>query len=214
MTISASNSILKILEEPASNNFLILIAENARKLMPTISSRCQIIQLTHRANNEMEKWLSQNGLNRKEIENALVSGEGPLRTLKNRANKMESQFASLEQMVFGILTESKPVNVLPVAQLALSIGAIESLRRLHWLVAALIRLNLTDTADDGSFAELEKIAQSLNAKDLFSVYDYLGHIRSEIAEGALDEQLAMEDVCFRLAKINKFQRHAKSSSRR
>ncbi len=214
MTIGASNSILKILEEPASNNFLILVAENARKLMPTISSRCQIIHLSQRADSETAKWLTQNGLNDEEIESVLISGEGPLRALKNRASNMESQFASLEQMVFRILTDPTPVNVLPVAQLAVSIGTAESLRKLHMLTAALIRLNLTNAEDEGKLAELKKIAESLNARDLFAVYDYLGHIRNEIAGGALDEQLAMEDVCFRLAKINKFQRQTRSSPRR
>ncbi len=41
---SASNAILKILEEPNQNNFLILIAHNLNKILPTIRSRCQIIE--------------------------------------------------------------------------------------------------------------------------------------------------------------------------
>lgn len=44
LTRSASNAILKILEEPHSNNFLILIAHSKSKILPTILSRCQIVK--------------------------------------------------------------------------------------------------------------------------------------------------------------------------
>lgn len=41
---SSSNALLKILEEPRDNNFLILISHNQNKILPTIKSRCQIIK--------------------------------------------------------------------------------------------------------------------------------------------------------------------------
>jgi DNA polymerase-3 subunit delta' len=44
LTRSASNAILKILEEPRRNNFLILIAHSKSKILPTILSRCQIVK--------------------------------------------------------------------------------------------------------------------------------------------------------------------------
>lgn len=42
---SSSNALLKILEEPHNNNFLILISHSISKLLPTIRSRCQIIKI-------------------------------------------------------------------------------------------------------------------------------------------------------------------------
>lgn len=42
-TVEASNALLKFLEEPPPHNFIILIAENINKLLPTIVSRCQVI---------------------------------------------------------------------------------------------------------------------------------------------------------------------------
>jgi DNA polymerase-3 subunit delta' len=42
---SSSNALLKILEEPRNNNFLILISHSISKLLPTIRSRCQIIKI-------------------------------------------------------------------------------------------------------------------------------------------------------------------------
>ncbi len=42
---SGANALLKILEEPHKNNFLILISHLPGKLLPTIRSRCQAIQV-------------------------------------------------------------------------------------------------------------------------------------------------------------------------
>ncbi len=42
---SSSNALLKILEEPHNNNFLILISHSISKLLPTIRSRCQIVKI-------------------------------------------------------------------------------------------------------------------------------------------------------------------------
>ena len=45
MNKSSSNTLLKFLEEPNPNNYLILLTSNVDTLMDTISSRCQIIRL-------------------------------------------------------------------------------------------------------------------------------------------------------------------------
>lgn len=44
LTVQAANSVLKFLEEPASNMVVVLIAENAHALLPTIRSRCQMLR--------------------------------------------------------------------------------------------------------------------------------------------------------------------------
>ena len=45
MTISAANALLKTLEEPTSNSFIILTTDRADTLLPTIISRCQQIEI-------------------------------------------------------------------------------------------------------------------------------------------------------------------------
>jgi len=41
----ASNALLKLLEEPRPNNFLILISHNLNRVLPTIRSRCQLVKV-------------------------------------------------------------------------------------------------------------------------------------------------------------------------
>ncbi len=46
MRQEAANSLLKTLEEPPENNVLILSADSGHELLPTISSRCQMVPFT------------------------------------------------------------------------------------------------------------------------------------------------------------------------
>ena len=57
---SASNSMLKFLEEPSDNIVAILLADNIHQLLDTIISRCQIITLnkTLQLDNKLESLLS------------------------------------------------------------------------------------------------------------------------------------------------------------
>lgn len=43
LTIEAQNALLKVLEEPPLNVFLFLVSQNPDVLLPTIQSRCQLI---------------------------------------------------------------------------------------------------------------------------------------------------------------------------
>jgi len=43
LTIEAQNSILKQLEEPNPNHYIVLVLENIQTLLPTVLSRCEVI---------------------------------------------------------------------------------------------------------------------------------------------------------------------------
>ncbi len=45
MSVAASNALLKTLEEPTAGNLLVLSAANIEHLLPTIISRCQLIEI-------------------------------------------------------------------------------------------------------------------------------------------------------------------------
>jgi DNA polymerase-3 subunit delta' len=59
---SASNALLKILEEPRPNNFLILISHNLNKVLPTIRSRCQIVKIPDLSLSDFTEILDQKKL--------------------------------------------------------------------------------------------------------------------------------------------------------
>jgi DNA polymerase-3 subunit delta' len=59
MNVNASNALLKCLEEPARETFLILISHQSSRLLPTIKSRCQLIECPLPKHEESELWLKE-----------------------------------------------------------------------------------------------------------------------------------------------------------
>ncbi len=59
---SSSNALLKILEEPRPNNFLILISHNLNRVLPTIRSRCHLVKIPDLSRQDFNKVLQQNNL--------------------------------------------------------------------------------------------------------------------------------------------------------
>jgi DNA polymerase-3 subunit delta' len=58
---SAANGILKILEEPPTNTFFILVTNAVERLLPTIISRTQVVQVPMLSDQELEEFLISKG---------------------------------------------------------------------------------------------------------------------------------------------------------
>ncbi|MGD2162495.1 MAG: DNA polymerase III subunit delta' [Anaerolineales bacterium] len=65
-SISAANSLLKTLEEPSPNVVLILTSRTADDLLPTIVSRCEVLNLRPVASGDIEQGLLAEGVSTEE----------------------------------------------------------------------------------------------------------------------------------------------------
>ena len=61
LTLNAANALLKILEEPPMNSYLIITTENISSLLPTIISRCVMIKTPIPSIEEAESFLKMEG---------------------------------------------------------------------------------------------------------------------------------------------------------
>ena len=61
MNESASNALLKTLEEPSPTTHIILITPRPSGLLPTIRSRCQVVRFAPLTAEELERFLVKNG---------------------------------------------------------------------------------------------------------------------------------------------------------
>lgn len=61
MTVSAANALLKTLEEPNANNFIVLLTSEVDTLLPTILSRCYIIDIRPPVGETLLSELKQSG---------------------------------------------------------------------------------------------------------------------------------------------------------
>ena len=76
MTEEAANSLLKILEEPPLFSYIILVARNPLLIMSTIQSRCQVLNFSPIAKEDIGKILVEKGFEEKKarIISLLVHG--------------------------------------------------------------------------------------------------------------------------------------------
>jgi DNA polymerase-3 subunit delta' len=80
MNVAAANALLKTLEEPPPDTYLILVTEQPGRLPPTILSRCRKIAAPLPTAQEAHAWLAEQGVAAPELVLAQVGG-APLAAL-------------------------------------------------------------------------------------------------------------------------------------
>lgn len=84
---AAANALLKSLEEPPPNTFFVLVSQNQARLLATIRSRCQIIDLPLPRAEEAERWLESRIPDTAQLKQLLaISGNNPLLVLEWQEN--------------------------------------------------------------------------------------------------------------------------------
>ena len=77
MTLSAANSLLKILEEPPGNALLLLATAAMWQLPPTVRSRCQRLSLSPPTAEQAQNWLqAERGMDAEAARQALQLSDG------------------------------------------------------------------------------------------------------------------------------------------
>lgn len=97
-SISASNALLKTLEEPPAKVILLLTAEIPESLLPTILSRCELIRLRPMAIDSLAEELAIRGISEEQAQLlARVSGGRP-----SFAQKLHAESDLLDQRVLWL----------------------------------------------------------------------------------------------------------------
>lgn len=73
---SASNKLLKLIEEPPDKTLFILITENVDRILPTIRSRCQIVQFSKLPEAKIKNALINQGLEENEAFSVAHESDG------------------------------------------------------------------------------------------------------------------------------------------
>ena len=78
LTIQAQNALLKTIEEPPTEVYIIILCENLELILDTIKSRCEIYKLTPLTKDELYKYIAIKGYDYSEEEksSAIAFSEG------------------------------------------------------------------------------------------------------------------------------------------
>jgi DNA polymerase-3 subunit delta' len=114
MSTSASNSLLKFLEEPSAETVAFLLTEQIQQILPTILSRCQTLSFKQLLPNIMAKRLVANGV---EPENALLLAHLTNSLEEAIALNVDDWFAQAQKIVLKLYEVLKKSSLEAMVQL-------------------------------------------------------------------------------------------------
>ena len=101
MNQPAANSLLKILEEPPSSVYFILVSSKAKALLPTIRSRCRTVPFGAPDAAEATAWLARSGLDNKAARYLDLAAGAPMRVAQW---KEQGQLAPIDALLDTLIS--------------------------------------------------------------------------------------------------------------
>jgi len=198
MNAAAANSLLKILEEPPSSVYFVLVSDAYRRLLPTIRSRCSQLLLARPEPAVARAWLNKTQPDAATL--LEVTGGMPLRALatgelgwKRIVGALETSLTDIDQDEMALASTWESLLKTPEA------FAMEDLITLlqKWLGDLLLRQMAGRTR---FFVEAEKASAKLLARSsvpaLLHCYNQLQSARP-LANHPLNARLFLEDLAAR-----------------
>jgi len=104
LNLASSNALLKVLEEPPPGVMFILVAHQPQKLLPTIMSRCQKIDMPMPSQQEAIGWMTNQGiLDAEAVLN--YAGGSPLQAMNEAEDNITASMAIFKHLLNGMKTD-------------------------------------------------------------------------------------------------------------
>lgn len=191
MTISAQNALLKTLEEPAPRTLLMLVTSRPSRLLPTLRSRCQRLEIACPTAAVARAWLERETGGPVPEGLLDIAGGAPLRALE-----IAPHFEALDGQMTALVEDLLAGRIEACAAAADMMG--EGLpARLDWLeswLALVIRSRTSPTATHLTVKGgpvLQRTAVEVNISIAFRLVDRVREVR-RLLEGSAAAQLLVE----------------------
>ncbi len=128
MNVNAANALLKTLEEPPGESFILLETERFGSVLPTIRSRCQRINLALPSYDVSKDWLQARGVGSADADIALArNGGAPVASM----NWLSSGVATVQEKWVSEL-QQWTTSSLPLDKIASSWSKLEFQTVIQW----------------------------------------------------------------------------------
>ncbi len=200
MNANAANALLKVLEEPTQNTFILLETDQLGQTLPTIRSRCRIVQLDKPSIEQSLDYLALNGSASDPHSALSVAFMRPLDALNIKKEQLDRWYE----------VENKFLSNQSFTELSQYIFAtnIDDLYRqiLVWVDSA-VRLQQNAKIELAPVSEgLLKSLQSQNSVSLFRFRDYIVEKMTAMKrQSNLNAQLLAEDLASRWLEMRGIQ---------
>ena len=183
LNVQSANALLKVLEEPPPKTLICLVSDQPTRLLPTLRSRCQRIDLGSPSQQEAVVWLQGQMDSSADVELLLgIAGGMPLRVL----NSIDEDYLKLRQELASHLVPLSEGVRSPIQVAALM--AKEEVGRVLELLYQLVSDSIAFTLSGGKVIKnrdlSETIEQYSNLTSVANRYKLLDQISK--AQGQLN----------------------------
>ena len=196
LNTNAANSLLKLLEEPPADSFLILVTETPGRIQATLRSRCSKINFFIPEENVSREWLESVGVKPVETDMLLaMSGKAPLSAQELLNSDFPGQRKELHNNLENMLNGQG--DPLACAAHWKSVGAERCLSWLEGWLADLAAIKAQTPQkhlrNPDLLSRLQGIEKRLHLSELLRFHARTSKSRASLG-GSLDELLILEDL--------------------
>lgn len=194
---ASANSLLKMLEEPPANTVFLLVTSQPQRLLATILSRCQAIDMPLPSKLDALAWLKSQAVNQAEIVLDYAGG-APLLALQV-AEEGETSISLVKNLTLGA-----KLDPFVCAPLFLSLGMERALDALQKWVFDLAAYQLTQVLHYHvqHTSALQALCKSVNLNALLSFQNNLLEAK-KTATHPLSNELQLENLLLQYTRIFK-----------
>lgn len=195
LNLASANALLKMLEEPAPGVIFILVAHQLQRLLPTIISRCQKINMPVPGEAQALAWLNIKGIQNSAQQLAYLEGS-PIKVLTEQA-----QFDQLTEiwkhLALGRKLDSQAAASILIAA-SVEAGVIALQKWLYDIVTIKLGQQLRYHVQHAR--ALQALADRVNLARLFELQKKTNELR-KLANHPLNHELQMENLLVEYTKV-------------
>jgi len=195
LNLASANALLKMLEEPASGVIFILVTHHLQRLLPTILSRCQKINMPIPDDVVALDWLNEQGVKNARVQLSYLEGS-PIKVFNEQI-----QYSKFEEIWRMLSLGSKilPHVAAPILiSNSVEIGIIALQKWIYDIVA--IRYTFKARYHMSYSAALQVLAENVNLSRLFQLQTKIDTLR-KLASHPLNHELQMESILLEYSKV-------------
>ena len=182
MTTAAANALLKSLEEPSGDTYLLLLADQPNRLPATIRSRCQRLDVPRPTPVELAGWL---GVQPEDLVAAwTLTGGSPLQTAAVMANGKANENNKLSEQLILLSEDKAPIQTVVDSWVKgdPELALVWLTRELHRQIRARLAPGSTSVTDRAAVA-LHNAWRDLTLRRLFEQHEKADRLLSLVGSG-------------------------------
>lgn len=210
MNTQTANKLLKILEEPPKNTLFFLVCDNSESILPTIVSRCQIVQVPALKNDEIASYIKNKYTVDDEVSQTVSNlSQGNVFVAINAVQGNQAQHAYFEMFV-KLMRSAYAANPMDLMAVSDEIAALDREKQKNFILYGLhifresiimnyLKGKLLNVRDEEN-EFLQKFARFINNQNITELTDEFNNAYYHIERNA-NAKILFSDLVIKLTKL-------------